>query len=208
LAQPSHIRKPEVFRELWRIGDSPAAPKFNIVSKPNSWSMQTSAGRKAIDDGAQSETRQMQLEYWQAYETALAASKTKVKARAASGSSWIAHAIGKSGFSLNTTMNTFKDWIKVEIYLSGKRAKANFAMLLGHKAEIESAVGSKLDWQEMPEGIECRICLFRANSDPFNKSDWPAQHAWLVQMTNAFYEAFKPFIGALNDQGQDGEVMV
>ena len=23
--------------ELWRIGDSPAAPKFNIVSKPNEW---------------------------------------------------------------------------------------------------------------------------------------------------------------------------
>ena len=24
--------------ELWRIGDSPPAPKFNIVSKPNDWS--------------------------------------------------------------------------------------------------------------------------------------------------------------------------
>ena len=24
--------------ELWRIGDSPAAPKFNVVSKPNDWS--------------------------------------------------------------------------------------------------------------------------------------------------------------------------
>jgi hypothetical protein len=24
--------------ELWRIGESPAAPKFNIVSKPNDWS--------------------------------------------------------------------------------------------------------------------------------------------------------------------------
>jgi hypothetical protein len=24
--------------ELWRIGNSPAAPKFNVVSKPNEWS--------------------------------------------------------------------------------------------------------------------------------------------------------------------------
>lgn len=27
--------------ELWRIGDSPAAPKFNIVSKPNDWPPKT-----------------------------------------------------------------------------------------------------------------------------------------------------------------------
>ena len=30
--------------ELWRIGDSPPAPKFNIVSKPNDWTK--SASRK------------------------------------------------------------------------------------------------------------------------------------------------------------------
>lgn len=24
--------------ELWRIGDSPIAPKFNIISQPNDWS--------------------------------------------------------------------------------------------------------------------------------------------------------------------------
>lgn len=33
--------------ELWRIGDSEPAPKFNIISKPNSWSRQ--AGQAAND---------------------------------------------------------------------------------------------------------------------------------------------------------------
>src|ERR1017187_4187913 len=33
--------------EVWRIGDSPMAPKFNIVSKPNDWA-------KTVKDGAQS----------------------------------------------------------------------------------------------------------------------------------------------------------
>ena len=38
--------------ELWRIGDSPAAPKFNIVSKPNEWVRavsQTTRYPRAID---------------------------------------------------------------------------------------------------------------------------------------------------------------
>jgi hypothetical protein len=36
--------------ELWRIGDSPIAPKFNIVSKPNAWSKRVP---KAADGGRQ-----------------------------------------------------------------------------------------------------------------------------------------------------------
>ena len=34
--------------ELWRIGTSPAAPKFNVVSKPNDWSRSTQAAKKAV----------------------------------------------------------------------------------------------------------------------------------------------------------------
>ncbi len=38
--------------ELWRIGDSPAAPKFNIVSKPNEWmrSISKAARRSRFTD--------------------------------------------------------------------------------------------------------------------------------------------------------------
>jgi len=36
--------------ELWRIGNSPAAPKFNLVSKPNEWSHSVAQAARAIDD--------------------------------------------------------------------------------------------------------------------------------------------------------------
>ena len=52
--------------ELWRIGDSPAAPKFNIVSKPNDWSHSVAQAVRAIDDAELSETRVMQRAYWAA----------------------------------------------------------------------------------------------------------------------------------------------
>jgi hypothetical protein len=50
--------------ELWRIEDSPAAPKFNIVSKPNNWSRSVAQAARAIDDAELSETRITQREYW------------------------------------------------------------------------------------------------------------------------------------------------
>lgn len=33
--------------ELWRIGDSPMAPRFNLVVKPNEWAKQVKAGARA-----------------------------------------------------------------------------------------------------------------------------------------------------------------
>src|SRR5437867_10700355 len=35
--------------ELWRIGDSPVAPKFNVVSKPNDWSKAVAAGAAQVE---------------------------------------------------------------------------------------------------------------------------------------------------------------
>lgn len=35
--------------EVWRIGDSPPAPKFNVISKPNDWSRQAAIRAKETD---------------------------------------------------------------------------------------------------------------------------------------------------------------
>jgi hypothetical protein len=57
--------------ELWRIGDSLAAPKFKLVSKPNDWSQSVAQAARAIDDEELSETRMMQRRYWDALNTVL-----------------------------------------------------------------------------------------------------------------------------------------
>jgi hypothetical protein len=49
--------------ELWRIGTSPAAPKFNIVSKPNAWSHSVAQAARTIHDAELSETRIAQRDY-------------------------------------------------------------------------------------------------------------------------------------------------
>ena len=50
--------------ELWRIGNSPAAPKFNVVSKPNAWSHSIKEGARALEETELSETKVMQRAYW------------------------------------------------------------------------------------------------------------------------------------------------
>ena len=50
--------------ELWRIGDSPFAPKFNIIAKPNDWSSTISRATQSITSGELTETKRLQLDYW------------------------------------------------------------------------------------------------------------------------------------------------
>ena len=97
--------------ELWRIGESPAAPKFNVVSKPNDWSRSTSAASKAVGEGELSPTRQLQREYWETVEALVASHKGPIRPVKPQAASWVGHSIGRTHFSLNMSMNTRENWI-------------------------------------------------------------------------------------------------
>ena len=79
--------------ELWRIGDSPAAPRFNIVSKPNDWSRLVAQAARA-DEAELSETRLMQWNYWSALNAVLDQAEGPVLgSRKPRPSSWMGYPI-------------------------------------------------------------------------------------------------------------------
>ena len=51
--------------ELWRIGMSPPAPRFNVVCRPNDWSRQVR--EEAAKAEGNSPTRTFQLRFWTAF---------------------------------------------------------------------------------------------------------------------------------------------
>ena len=50
--------------ELWKIGNSSIAPKFNIISKPNDWSRSVVAASKSAE---LTDSKLLQRDYWQAF---------------------------------------------------------------------------------------------------------------------------------------------
>lgn len=95
--------------ELWRIGDSPAAPKFNIVSKPNDWSHSVAQAARAIDESELSETRVTQREYWAALNDVLDTISGPVSGnRKAQPQSWMAYPVGGSEFKLGQSRSAQK----------------------------------------------------------------------------------------------------
>lgn len=184
--------------ELWRIGESPAAPKFNVVSKPNDWSRSTSAASKAVSEGELSPTRQLQREYWETVEGLVASHSGPIRPVKPQASSWVGHSIGRTHFSLNMSMNTRENWIRVELYLSGPVAKGNFDILADQKDQIEQELGCDLDWQRLDEKRDARICITRSAVALDQKHGWPTEHQWLVNNLIAFHNVFAPRIRGID----------
>ena len=185
--------------ELWRIGNSPAAPKFNIVSKPNDWSQSVAHAARAIDDAELSETRIAQREYWAALNQALTAAGGPIAGnRKPQPQSWMAYSIGRSNFNLAAAMNRLKNQIRAELYIAGDQAKAFFGLLKRQKEEIERELGYSLEWDELPAGRDCRISSHLNEVDPEDDADWPRQHEWLAKRLNDMHRVFARRVSALD----------
>jgi Domain of unknown function (DUF4268) len=139
--------------ELWRIGSSAPAPKFNIVSKPNDWSRQVTQATQRIEAGDLSDTKKTQLEFWTGFMEFLSGRESKVRATAPRPQHWASFSIGRSGFRLDAYALVRDSGIGVNLIIGGENAKQYFHLLFDDKDTIESAIGVPLQWRELPQYI-------------------------------------------------------
>jgi len=181
--------------ELWRIGDSPLAPKFEVVAKPNDWAR---AGREqARAASSSSPTKTLQHRFWTALVERLAKEAPQIKPAKPRACHWLNTSIGRSGFSLTVTANTKDERLGVEIYLSGADAKHRFTGLLSAKETIESGVGFSLDWMELPAKTASKIVSFYSDASLEEESRWHEYQDWLIQRLVAMERVFRPIVKTL-----------
>ena len=177
--------------ELWRIGDSPAAPKFNIISKPNNWSKAVAHAARAIDDAELSEVRLTQRRYWAGLHAALNQKNGRISGdRKPQAQSWMAYPIGRTGFNLGAVMIRPKRQIRGELYIAGDQAKLFFGLLQQQAEMIEAELGYPLMWEELPTKRDARVSIYLDDLDPEDEGDWGRQHAWLADRLNDLHRVF------------------
>lgn len=181
--------------ELWKIGTSPIAPKFNVVSKPNDWIKGGGGGSRG--GAVVTETKQLQQDYWRDFRELLAERKSSLKPQKAHPQHWLTVSIGRRNFHMSALINTSGERIGVELYLQGSDAKKHFKQLETEKAKIEQQIGQPLDWRELPTKEASRILLMRANSSIKDSTQWPEQHNWLADHLEKFNSVFRPLIQSL-----------
>lgn len=183
--------------ELWRIGDSIAAPKFNIVSKPNEWTRSITQASRRIESEALSETKKVQLDFWIALQRALEG-HAFLRSRKPRPQHWTTYSIGRTGMHLGAILDSQKSRIAVELYLGDENAKSFFGQLKVDQVAIEAELGHAPAWMELPSRRACRIVSYRSVTDPLDEASWPELIAWISKTLEAYYRAFHKRVLKLN----------
>jgi len=180
--------------ELWRIGDSPAAPKFNVISKPNDWSRSVSAAARRIESEALTETKAAQLDFWSAFNSQLETSQSLIRSKKPRPQHWMHFSVGRSGFVLGGLLDGRSQRVGVELYLGDENAKGYFHALHAEKAEIEQELGVSPEWMELPDRKACRIVLYRQDVDPLDADRREDYMNWMQEKLELFSRVFRPRI--------------
>ena len=190
--------------ELWKIGDSLIAPKFNVISKPNDWSRSVVAASKTAE---LSDSKLLQRDYWQGFHDYFSDKSSTLKPTKPLPQHWMNLSIGKSGIHLcsiasflNSKTNSWDGGeIRAEVYISGANAKSYFHQLYEKKDKIEKVLGESCEWYNPETKKICRIYL-RKSAKIKDKSDWNNQHQWLFEKLELLAKAIKPELASLVDE--------
>ncbi len=190
--------------ELWKIGDSPPAPKFNIVAKPNDWTRAIRRKRPAAigndDENESSELGLQKLAFWEGFKNYLATVGSPVRCQTPSHHHWIWHSIGRSGVAL------------CSVILSASKRTANTQLVRANLVIHDDFSGErmqKLQALEPAFAAATREAVhFEINSNTNNRSklfvqrqgNWsdPAMaaelYAWLDEKHRAILSVIKPHL--------------
>lgn len=181
--------------ELWRIAESPLAPRFAVLVRPNNW---LKSGREqARAASAASPTQQLQLRFWIALTERLKEKAPQIRPNKPRAQHWLNNSIGRAGFQLNITANTRSQRLGVELWMPGTTAKQHFANLLVQKKSIEDALGFELDWQGLPDAIGCRIASWYTQASIENEEHWDEYLDWLILRLKKMDQVLRPIVKAL-----------
>ena len=183
--------------ELWQIGGSEVAPKFNVVSKPNNWGKGVTAGFSDVKNTALTDSKLLQRNFWTAFSEYVKEQGSNIKTTKPLPQHWMNIAIGRSGIKLaaiasfwDSVAESFSSHeLRVELVLFDNNSKVYFEQLESVKEEIEKEIGEQLTWYNPPEKRMCRIHI-RKSTNLEDKDNWPEQHEWLLSKLQLFYKVF------------------
>ena len=182
--------------EVWRIGDSPFAPKFNIVAKPNEWTKTLPSKTKRTP------TQQAQFDFWSGFREYVADRNSRVSLTAPQPQHWMGMSIGKGGFGLCAVASTDswdgsawtgKPEIRAELVMASKNSRQHFDALTVERNAIDAQFPSPPEWYS-EEGVQqCKV-FFRKSVNWQTSDEQEECHKWLIENLDRLHEVFQPRI--------------
>lgn len=170
--------------ELWQIGDSPFAPKFEIISKPNDWAKTV---KQSVVSHKVTNTTARQLEFWEQFKEYAQNHNTTLKLQKVYPQSYMNISIGNKYSYISLNFNSFDEAIRTEIYIPDN--KEVFHFLEQQKNEIEKELGYKVEWMEL-QGKKASRIKVELPGLVDNTEEWEKYFAWMQKNAEKFQRVF------------------
>jgi hypothetical protein len=184
--------------ELWRIGESKPAPKFNVVCKPNDWSRAVKRNSNDYSEAELTPAKSVQLSFWIGLKNHIDANSKVIRAQQPRPQHWTNFSIGKSGSKLVALINTLNKTVGVSFQTFDEGGKFLYDNLLNQKDEIEAELGFELNWDRLDGKIATRISHFK-HADLNNKQNWDNHFKWILEHLEKLNNAFRNRIKKASD---------
>lgn len=149
--------------EVWKIDESPCAPKFQVVAKPNDWTKALSAGKRDL-----TELQQTRLAFWRGFHAYAEKHASNTSPTNPTAQHWMGFAIGKSGVdrraAVKTGLSAQEPEIRAELVISRGNPAQRFGMLESEREEITQEFGSELHWHAPDDAIGKKIYVRRKST--------------------------------------------
>ena len=174
--------------ELWRIGNSLAAPKFNIVAKPNDWSRSIV---KSVEQGDWTPAQKLYYEFWDYFCKYLHKDNPSGRPRTPPAQHWMSFAIGRVGAKLVGLLRSSDNRIGVRFQTEDENKEIFYDLLRPQKEEIEAELGFSLDWKRLDGRRYAQASYFR-EADLEDRSQWEDYCEWMKIHLDKLDEVFRP----------------
>lgn len=174
--------------ELWRIGDSHAAPKFNVVSKPNQFVKQITTGRQVANTG-----NARYIDYWQAFKEYAEERSKVIRPMKPGAQYWTNISIGRTGHHLRAMASIRDRFVMADLVIYNDPDGQKIQQLANYQDQLLSVLPTAV-FNDKPGRKESAIECRRAGVDPNNAEEWADQHAWLLQTLETLYGIYAPIL--------------
>lgn len=183
--------------EVLRIADSPLAPRFSVVSKPNKWTERMQETKRAAN---LTETGQLRKKYWTALIAHLKARGSFLQCREPLPRFYLRAQRPIQGFDCGFEVKVREKYIDVYLGATGQEQMSLLRRIRkSQKDAFERDLGATTEWDDTQDRIW--VCISQ-EGDPPDTKDWPRQHEWMRNSLEKLVSVFTMYAtGASAERG-------
>lgn len=172
--------------EVWQIGDSDPAPRFEVISLKNNW---VASLKRTVSSDALSPNKLRQQEFWCALRDDFKSRDTNMRVQSPLAQHWMNFSLGSSFCHPCLTINSKENFVSCDLWTNNKEF---LAFLQEREKDIKGDLGIDFNWWEANKsgGLRTKLIV----GDVYDQSQYTKSFEWLYKNVRLFQTVFTKYV--------------